>query len=555
LAAQALEATGDGAGATRAWRRLAVDEPDDAHAQEALAALGRLRAGLSPSEVLDRATELVRRARYTEALTALEGVPVAPRGPLGARRAHVLGRALYGLRTRYTEAHAALSEAGRREDNPDRDEDAFLAARSLARADRDDDAIAAFDAVARGRRGRWADEAAYRAAWLEAHHQRTGRALARLEAFLRERPEASSRLRVEAAWEEGWMLYLARRYPEAAVALDRAGAMATHHLERGRGRYWAAMARWRAGDLQGALRGWQGAIADRPLTYYALLSEARLRALGGAVPPVAPPPERRPTPAVELPARASWLRALGFDREAGGALLADEDALRARLPPERADEALAVAYLSVGEARRAFQLSSRHAELLDPLPTTASRWVWDCGFPRPHAEAVQAAEDDNGMPRQYLFAIMRQESAFNAEDVSSARAIGLLQMIPPTTRRVAQTLNIPFREELLFEPGYNIRVGGWYIGRLYRQYQAVLPRAIGSFNAGPGAMNRWIGQWDSDELDVFVERIPFDETRNYVKRVLQNLARYRYLHGPYGEAWPLRLSLAGGGTVETLVDY
>jgi soluble lytic murein transglycosylase-like protein len=144
------------------------------------------------------------------------------------------------------------------------------------------------------------------------------------------------------------------------------------------------------------------------------------------------------------------------------------------------------AYLSIGEARRAFILSSRHADALDPLPTTETRWVWDAGFPRPHAPLVEAAEDANGMPRHYLFAIMRQESGFNGRDVSNARAIGLLQMIPPTTRRVAQTLRIEYREDMLFDPAYNIRVGGWYIGRLYRQYTACSRGPRGASTPAPG---------------------------------------------------------------------
>ena len=94
---------------------------------------------------------------------------------------------------------------------------------------------------------------------------------------------------------------------------------------------------------------------------------------------------------------------------------------------------------------------------------------------------------------------------------------------------VAQTLGLPFREELLFQPAYNIRVGGWYIGRLFHQYRAALPRAIGAFNAGPGAMGRWVRQWPDDEVDLFVERIPYDETRGYTKRVLSSFLVYSWL--------------------------
>jgi soluble lytic murein transglycosylase len=133
--------------------------------------------------------------------------------------------------------------------------------------------------------------------------------------------------------------------------------------------------------------------------------------------------------------------------------------------------------------------------------------------------------------------------------------MGLLQMIPPTTRRVAQELGIEFREELLYEPEYNIRTAGHYIGRLFRQYRQVLPRSIGAYNAGPGAMGRWVTRWPSLDLDVFVENIPYDETRTYVRRVMQNLARYRYLYGPREEANPMRIELASDVGVERIVDY
>lgn len=552
--AQALEAASDNAGAAACWRRIAIDEPDSGNADAALAALRRLEAPLTPAQTLERAANLIERARYNEALAALNAL-TAGRGAFEARRTHLIGRAYYGLRGHYEEASRSLTAAGANPDNPDRDEDAFMAARALSRADRDDEAVRAYDEVARARTGRWADEAAFRAAWLEAHHERVDSAVARFRAYVESRPNAPERQRIEALWHWGWTLYRAGRFAEAIDALSRSGSLATHHLERGRGQYWAALARARTNDEAGAIAAWQRIIAERPLTWYALLAESRLRERNVDVAPAPDAPAARPSPEITLPAKVRWLSSLGFDHEAGSALNASEDRLRRAVPSDRADEALALAYLSIGEARRAFILSSRHADALDPLPTAATRWVWDAGFPRPHAPLVEAAEDASGMPRHYLFAIMRQESGFNGRDVSNARAIGLLQMIPPTTRRVAQTLQIEYREELLFDPAYNIRVGGWYIGKLYQQYHGVLPRAVGAFNAGPGAMNRWVQGFGGEDLDVFVERIPFDETRNYVRRVVQNLARYRYLYGPHDASYPLRLPLRAEESVDTLVDY
>lgn len=553
-AAQVLEATGDTLGAVRAWQRILVDEPDAHEATEARAALQRLNSPLSLEQTLQRAAHLNERARYAETIAEIGSLPPG-QGPLEARRLHLYGRALFGARNRYAEAHVVLRAAAQRLDNPERDEDAFLAARALARSDRDDEAVRAYDEVARTVPGRWGDEAAFRAAWLVAHHERIEEGVQRLREFLRVRTGASAQQRAEAAWELGWLLYKAGRDREAAEALSQSSALGTRQLERMRGRYWAGMARLRAGEHDAAVREWQGIIAERPLTYYALLAEARLRAQGVAVAPPAEPAARRPAPVLELPAKVRWLRALGFDREGGAALSALEPELRRTLPEDRADEVLGITYLELGEARRAYAIAQRHGDELDHEPNATTRWVWDCAYPRPFAHWVEAAEDRSGLPRHYLFAIMRQESAFNTRDVSSARAIGLLQMIPPTTRRVAQELGIEYREELLFEPEYNIRVGGYYIGRLFAQYHGVLPRAIGAFNAGPGAMGRWVVRWQGLELDAFVERIPYDETRTYVRRVMQNLARYRYLYGPRGEGWPLRVVLDADATVEHLVDY
>jgi len=555
LCAQTLEAAGEPMLAIDCWRRLAIEEPDSAHAPAALGALTRLQAPLTPIQSLARATELIARARYQSALTVLTAL--APgRGAFEARRLHLIGRAYYGMRGHYAEASHWLAQAAAHPDNPDRDEDAFLAARSLSRADRDDEAIRAYDTLARTRTGRWADEAAFRAAWLTAHHDRVDEAVARFQAYIQTRPDASERQRVEAYWHWGWTLYRAGRYADAIAPLEQSGTLATHHLERGRGRYWAALARARTGDTAAAVTAWRALLADLPLTWYALLAESRLRVHGVDVPTLPEPPPARPTVPFELPSNVRWLARLGFEHDAGVALQAEHDRIRQTLPTGRADEALARAYLSIGEARRAFRLSSHHAQHLDPLPSPETRWVWDCGFPRPYAALVEATEDAYGMPRHYLFAIMRQESGFNTRDVSTARAIGLLQMVPPTTRRVAEALRIEYREELLFDPAYNIRVGGWYIGKLYQQYHGVLPRAAGSYNAGPGSMNRWIQRFGSEDLDVFVERIPFDETRSYVRRVTQNLARYRYLYGPREpDGVVLRLPLRAEEPVDSLVDY
>jgi soluble lytic murein transglycosylase len=555
LAGECLELIADNTGAIHAFKTLLIKEPDSDFADVALAALSRLHASLSREESLDRAARLNERARYQTVIDELTALGIGA-SSTETRRIHLLGRAYFGARNRYADAHTTLEQAASRADNPDREEDAFLAARALARADRDDEAVVAYDRVAQRIAGRWGHEAAFRAAWIVSRAGHTDAAVTRFRTFLQTRTDAQPAQRAETAWELGWVLFQAQRYAEAVAPLQQSADLAVKSLEKARGRYWAGLALARAADPEQAVRVWQALSVERPLTYYALLAEARLRERNMTVAQPPSPAVATPAPGVRFAPIVLWLRSLGFDREAIARLAGHEDSLRRGLPENRADEALAVGYLSLGYAQRSYAIAQRHGDDLDQPPTAQTRWVWDCAYPRPYAPWVEAAEDVNGLPRHYLFAIMRQESAFNGRDVSSARAIGLLQMIPPTTRRVARELGIDFQEDFLFDPAFNIRVGGHYIGRLYAQYQGVLQRSIGAYNAGPGAMGRWVRERATLELDAFVEMIPYDETRIYVRRVLQNLARYRYLHGVNGQPSSLELSISPpSATVTPLVDY
>ena len=131
-----------------------------------------------------------------------------------------------------------------------------------------------------------------------------------------------------------------------------------------------------------------------------------------------------------------------------------------------------------------------------------------------------------------IYAIARQESAFDNEALSSAGAIGLLQMLPTTAREMASNIDVLFSQERLTEAEYNAVLGGAYLQTLLDRYRGSLVLTLAAFNAGLGRADRWIeiyGDPRSVGIDVidWIERIPFDETRNYVQRVLENLQVYR----------------------------
>jgi soluble lytic murein transglycosylase len=144
---------------------------------------------------------------------------------------------------------------------------------------------------------------------------------------------------------------------------------------------------------------------------------------------------------------------------------------------------------------------------------------------------------------------MRKESGFNPHDVSYADARGLLQMIPPTSARVAASAGEPFFPDQLYDPEVNIRLGALFIGSLYKQFGREIPLTAGAYNAGPKAMARWCNQHGNHPTDELVELIAFAQTREYAKRVTALYARYRYLYGPTPYEIPLKLDtkVAPGG--------
>ena len=136
------------------------------------------------------------------------------------------------------------------------------------------------------------------------------------------------------------------------------------------------------------------------------------------------------------------------------------------------------------------------------------------------------------MPIDLLQALMREESALDPHAISPVGAIGLTQLMLPTAREIARQLRMkrPSRTDLM-KSGVNIRIGAKYLGQLIRKFDGSVPLAVAAYNAGGGAVSRWVEARGTLDLDEFVEEIPYEETRGYVKRVLRSFAAYRLLYG------------------------
>ncbi|MHB8231727.1 MAG: lytic transglycosylase domain-containing protein [bacterium] len=153
-------------------------------------------------------------------------------------------------------------------------------------------------------------------------------------------------------------------------------------------------------------------------------------------------------------------------------------------------------------------------------------------YPRPYFGYVRKYSVHYGVPVNLIYGIMRQESLYNPVCYSSASAIGLMQIIPSTGYYIARRTGCyNFNPSMLYKENINISFGSYYLKTLLKQFDNRKYLAIASYNAGPGAVAYWRNYLlKNDEMYLFIELIPFNQTRNYVKRVLANYYVYNSLY-------------------------
>ena len=201
-------------------------------------------------------------------------------------------------------------------------------------------------------------------------------------------------------------------------------------------------------------------------------------------------------------------------------------------------------------------LAQGDKDLLNYAAVAADSWGWHEGsirafgksryfddlkrrFPRAHADLFEKEARRNGVDPSLLFAISRRESAFAADTRSRVGAVGLMQLMPGTARQVARSLKLKRpRTQSLKRPSLNIRLGSRYIADMFKRYGGNAAMALAAYNAGPGAVDRWRPDFETD-ADIWVDTIPFEETRKYVRIVLEYAAIYQWQAGrETSPIWP-----------------
>lgn len=321
----------------------------------------------------------------------------------------------------------------------------------------------------------------------------------------------------DAQWHAGWVsLRFIGKATEALSSFSTLYDAVKTPISRSRAAYWAGRAAMAAGQPDTAQRHFRIA-AQHQTTFYGQLGAGHISERPRHL-PAAPDISKAERTAFndELLTRAIAALAHIGERKMARSFLRHS----ARIAKTGARAAL-------------ISQLARRIDLLESAVYAARRAAWrgqiliDEGYPTPPLPALA------GLEQALVLAVIRQESGFRADAISRAGARGLMQLMPPTAKRTAKSISIPYsKSRLLLEPTYNVRLGQAYLAQMLNRFKGSYILAIASYNAGPARVASWIkarGDPRTPQIDPidWIERIPFNETRNYVQRVLENLIIFR----------------------------
>lgn len=334
-------------------------------------------------------------------------------------------------------------------------------------------------------------------------------------------PPVKENARAEQQFTAGWIALRFIEDPAAALKhFLHIGDGVSNPITLARAGYWQGRALEALGRERDA-RGRYEAAARFATAYYGQLARARL---GVGELAINPPPR----PSAEK--RASLL-ALEVVRAAEMLYAVDARDLVAPMVQDLAERAEDVGALVVlGELAQSHQ--DARAMLLIGKTLLARGFSFE-HFAFPNVGVPKYASVTREIDRSVVYAIVRQESAFQAKIASSANAQGLMQIMPGTGRALARKFGLPFdSRRLATDPVYNAQLGSAELSSLLQEYRGSYIMTFAAYNAGRGSVKKWLALYGDprdpkvDPID-WVERIPFSETRNYVQRVMENMQVYR----------------------------
>lgn len=486
--------------------------------------------------------ELIRERAYARAESSINAL--ARRRPklkatLTMRSAEILQR--QNKKKEEEEVLRTLCATG--ESFDERPQALFRLGRIYLGADRDDDATRAFDELnALYPTTASASEGEFLAAWIPYNAGNYAEATRRMLAFADARRRSSKR--ADALWFAGWAQYLAPQHDAARSIFERLAREHPKSPLAAHAAYWMGRIAHERKAFDDARQHYREALRLAPLSYYGFLAAQRLSSLKERVVFTPPPMVRTPTTIAqaitllgpERPLcvdRAVALLKAGLMRQAMTELAEVNRFLRSFKDPAGASRVVEI-LKALGADDQAFRVALRYTKDSSALLRgDANLWTtWRYAYPNPFAKAVDGAAKAHKVDPSLILAIMRSESQFVPWAKSPVGARGLMQLMPATARQIGRRATGGRSHARNFRsPTSNIWLGTWYLSQLLERYQGQKALAIGAYNAGPRAMDRWLQSGANKDLDEFVESIPYKETRRYVRRVLEVELIYEIFEG------------------------
>ncbi len=416
----------------------------------------------------------------------------------------------------------------------------------------------------------YADDARLRAAEIATDDGRNDDAATLLASLPKRYP--SGDLAGEALWRLALVAIRAENWDRAMAALDENLRLLPHEdiwYAEGRALYWKGRVLERQKHTKSAVGFYARAVKEYPLSVYALFSLERLRraapqersalikslhatlTTGGGAATAGSGEKHGPWQFAPRPVfgEPGFLRAVELARMGMGGdarrelarlgLSGPDNRDAARQSSGQADEGapggrddllwISAVLLDRGRVWSASHSIPRYTvrSYRQAYPAGRGNAEWCIAYPRAFPELVSKNCRENHVPEALQLAIMREESAFSPRIESFANALGLTQMVVKTAQRFTPD---KVTRDTLLDPVGNLQLGSRFLAFLLEHFNGAVPLAISGYNAGEGAVDRWLKERGTLDQDEFIETIPFDETRNYTKRVLATYFAYSWLY-------------------------
>ena len=565
---RALTADADLGRAVRAYQEVWVKYPGNSNDQDVEQALNLLRAGgaeipdLASAELYERGRNLFRTSQHEKAVATFNTfLDKEPNSPDRSDALYRVGVSLYYLGKR-GEAAVILEKMIREYPSDSRTAEAlYWLGRSYSKLGDWDRGTKAFQKLLEGfPDSEWCDDALFLTGNIFRESGDMRKALQFYDRLVREYPD--SRFADSAIWWKAWWHYTSGEYAKTEQVLQDLVNRYPRSFLVHQARYWQGRAAEKRNDISKATVYYDQLLKKGPYTYYGYRAAERKAALGAAafmkpddagvvatvsVEPPDPDDSLYPLDGDEGP--PVWTDEMGQTLAAEPAFRKTLELMHMDMKKEAATElwslkdgmprkrialiGLSKVFYELGDYYHSIIIVLRKYERYLEGPTPgASDDLWLLAYPKGYWESIVTYARKYKQDPYFIAAIIKEESQFRTDVLSSAGARGLMQVMPVTGERVARQNKLSgFDREKLFDSDTAINIGTSYVSQLMNRFKKDPLLVAAAYNAGPEAVQGWIKKNGyHGERDRFVEQIPYSETRGYVKKVMRNYAEYKRIY-------------------------